>query len=134
MTQPQAKECKKCRESPAIHLSQGAWLQGHLDPQGFVKGGTRLIWGCSNWELIKVRKELSKELSEKHSHLKKKDLKKLLNIELNKVRNVGLFEGQNNMGKILMICRDCLQNGTEPQIDLNLLASKGIYILGEKIL
>ena len=97
-------------------------------------GGTRLIWGCSNRELIKVRKELSMKLTEKHSHLKKKDLKKLLNVELNKVRNVGLFEGQNNMGKILMICRDCLQNGTEPQVDLNMLASKGIYILGEKIL
>ena len=94
-------------------------------------GGSGHIWGCSNRELVRVRKKLEQELKEKNGHLKKKDLKLLLNVELNKVRNIGLFEGQNNIGKILMICRRCLQNGTEPPIDYFLLESQNIYILGE---
>ena len=43
-----------------------------------------------------------------------------------------LLQGSNGMGKILMICRDCLRNGTEPQIDYELLNRSNIYILGER--
>jgi hypothetical protein len=57
----------------------------------------------------------------------------LVNLETNKVNSVGEWRGQNNIGKILMICRDCLAQGTEPEIDYELLDSSNIYILGKRI-
>ena len=96
-------------------------------------GSTGQIWGCSNRELVKVRKEKEAELKEKYAHLSKGSLKSLINIEINSIRKIGLFKGQNNLGKILMICRQCLKNGTQPQIDLQLLESKEIYLFGKRI-
>ena len=95
--------------------------------------GTGHIWGCSNRELVKVRKEKEAELKEKYAYLSKDSLKLLINIEINLIRKIGLFKGQNNIGKILMICRRCLKNGTQPDIDLQLLESKNIYIFGKRI-
>ena len=37
------------------------------------------------------------------------------------------------MGKILTICRQCLENKTEPDIDYELLKSKHIHMLGEEV-
>lgn len=45
----------------------------------------------------------------------------------------GLLEGGNAVGKILTICRRCLIEHIEPQIDTELLNSKGLYILGERV-
>ena len=45
----------------------------------------------------------------------------------------GLLRGANGMGKILMLCRDCLRKGTEPQIDYDLLNKSNIYIFGERV-
>lgn len=45
----------------------------------------------------------------------------------------GLLRGANDMGKILMLCRDCLRKGTEPQIDYDLLNKSNIYIFGERV-
>lgn len=39
--------------------------------------------------------------------------------------------GQNNIGKILMICRHCLTTGTEPEIDYTLLNSARITIFNK---
>ena len=50
-----------------------------------------------------------------------------------KVNDIGTFVGQNNLGKILMICRDCLIQGVGPPIDYNLLETKDIHILGKRI-
>ena len=50
-----------------------------------------------------------------------------------KVNGIGTFVGQNNLGKILMICRDCLIQGVGPPIDYNLLETKDIHILGKRI-
>lgn len=96
-------------------------------------GGTGRIWGCSNRELVVVRKALAQSIAEKHPGMLKKDLKYLTNVETNAIRNVGTFTGQNNIGKILMICRDCLKRGVEPDIDLGLLRSKKITILGKQL-
>lgn len=96
-------------------------------------GGSAQIWGCSNRELVAVRKALAQSLPEKHPDLTKKDLKHLINLETNAIRNVGIFKGQNNIGKILMICRDCIKQGIEPDIDLELLRSKDIFILGTRL-
>lgn len=50
------------------------------------------------------------------------------------VRNeeVGLYQGKNVMGKILMLCKYCLIHGTSPAIDFELLNNSNIYILGQK--
>ena len=52
---------------------------------------------------------------------------------MNDFCNYGIFEGNNEMGKILMIVKKCLHDGTEPQIDYELLMSKNIYLLGQSV-
>lgn len=96
-------------------------------------GGSGRIWGCSNRELVEARKAITKSLTEKHADLTKKNLAFLINVETNAIRNIGVFKGQNNIGKILMICRDCIKRGIEPSIDLELLRSKNIFILGKRL-
>lgn len=96
-------------------------------------GGSGQIWGCSNRELVEARKAVAQSIAEKHSDLSKKNLDFLINVETNAIRNVGIFRGQNNIGKILMICRDCIKRGIEPDIDLELLRSKQIFILGKQL-
>ncbi len=96
-------------------------------------GGTGRVWGCSNRELVEVRKQAAMSLTEKHTNLTKKNLAFLINVETNAIRNKGLFFGQNNIGKILMICRDCIKRGITPEININLLRSKNIHILGKRL-
>lgn len=45
----------------------------------------------------------------------------------------GIISGGNAVGKILTICRRCLIEGTQPEIDTDLLNKAGIYFLGNKI-
>lgn len=97
-------------------------------------GGSGQIWGCSNRELVEARKAVAQTIAEKHSDLSKKNLDFLINVETNTIRNVGIFRGQNNIGKILMICRDCIKRGTNPYIDIDLLRSKNIFILGKLLI
>lgn len=96
-------------------------------------GGSGRIWGCANRELVEARKEVAESITEKRSDLNKKNLAFIINVETNAIRNVGLFIGQNNIGKILMICRQCLKNGIQPAIDIELLRSKRIFILGKEL-
>lgn len=97
-------------------------------------GGTAQIWGCKNPELIAYRKELADRITRwSDANLTKTALDNKINIETNKVRNIGEFVGQNNIGKILMICRRCLLEGTEPPIDRTLLNSANITILGNHL-
>ena len=51
--------------------------------------------------------------------------------EWGNITNVGSFVGENNMGKILMMCTIALQNNTVPLIDYELLRAKKIYLFGE---
>ena len=68
-----------------------------------------------------------------HKDMKHKDLKHLINVETNKINDIGVWKGQNNIGKILMICRDCLIEGSEPEIDYDLLQQSNIYLFGKKL-
>ena len=97
------------------------------------KGGSAEVWGCRNRELVDYRKSLAAEITRANPNMKKKHLKHLINVETNKVDSIGEWRGQNNIGKILMICRDCLIHGTEPEIDYELLTRANIYILGERL-
>lgn len=97
-------------------------------------GGTAQIWGCKNPELIAERRRLAQRIKRwSEANLTKKAINLKINIETNKIRNIGEFVGQNNMGKILMICRRCLIEGIEPPIDRNLLNAANINILGKVI-
>lgn len=96
-------------------------------------GGSGRIWGCANHELVEARKAIARSITEKHTDISRKNLDFLINVRTNVTRNVGIFKGQNNIGKILMICRDCIRRGTNPDIDLDLLRSKDIFILGKRL-
>ena len=96
-------------------------------------GGTAEIWGCKNKTLTEARKELAIKLKAENSHLNNKELAHLINVETNKLNNIGEWRGQNNIGKILMLCRDCLIEGSEPEIDYDLLQQSNIYLFGKKL-
>lgn len=96
-------------------------------------GGTANIWGCSNKKLVFKRNEKEKEIRLNNSHLKKKEVEKIISIEINKIRDIGIYTGQNNMGKILMLCKRCIELNIEPPFNKDLLNSKNIYINNIKI-
>lgn len=92
---------------------------------------TASIWGCENKELRNIRKLKEKEIMSRSEHMTKKKLEELVNVETNDIRSHGKWIGQNNMGKILMICRQCIRDGSQPDIDYELLRGKRIHIFGE---
>lgn len=98
---------------------------------------TKTVWGCTNVELAERRAEVKrvvvKQAKNVNSKISKAALKRLIDKETCKVNGIGTFVGQNNLGKILMICRDCLMQGIEPPIDYALLESKDIHIMGKRI-
>ena len=100
-------------------------------------GDTKEVWGCTNQALsakrAEVKKETVRQAKASNPKISKTALKRLVNSETCKVNGIGTFVGQNNLGKILMICRDCLIQGVEPPIDYNLLETKDIHILGKRI-
>ena len=100
-------------------------------------GDTREVWGCTNTELAIRRAELKKKVTRQaksdNPKISKAALKRIVNSETCKVNGIGTFVGQNNLGKILMICRDCLIQGVEPPIDYALLESKDIHIMGKRL-
>lgn len=97
------------------------------------RGGSAEIWGCKNMELHNARLNLETVLINRHKGLSHSEMETLVNLETNKINNVGEWHGQNNIGKILMICRDCLANGTEPDIDYELLDNASIFILDKRL-
>jgi len=94
-------------------------------------GATSSVWGAKNKELRAVRRALKKELIAHNPTMRKKDLNLLISKECGNITNVGSFVGENNMGKILMMCKIALQNNTVPPIDYELLRAKKIYLFGE---
>ena len=93
--------------------------------------GSADVWGCRNKELVDYRNALAAEITEANPSMKKKALKHLINVETNKVDSIGEWRGQNNIGKILMICRDCIKEGKQPVMDYSLLRDAQIHIFGK---
>lgn len=91
---------------------------------------TAHIWGCSNPDLLLARREQEATLLPRMAHMTRKEANRRLNIEWNRLDGVGLWRGQNNMGKILMACRDALRTSTEPAIDFALLRSHPVHLFG----
>lgn len=97
-------------------------------------GGSAEIWGCRNKEQLAVRKEVmpivESIVGKKGSN--KKEREHLVNCAINEFQ-AGVFRGQNNIGKILMMCRTAIKLGVEPPIDYDLLERSNIYIFGERL-
>lgn len=96
-------------------------------------GGSAEIWGCRNKELVNKRKIVEAQLREQHQDKTKKEIEYLINVETNKIDDLGEWRGQNNIGKILMICKQSIEEGTVPDIDYNMLNEAKIYIAGNLI-
>lgn len=94
-------------------------------------GGSAGCWGCKNKKLVDERKVVERQLREQYKGLSKKEIDYLVNIETNKIDDIGEWSGQNNIGKILMICKHYLEDGSLPDIDYDILNSSRIYILGD---
>ncbi|MCC8038285.1 MAG: NADAR domain-containing protein [Bacteroidales bacterium] len=126
---------QKCRGSQDFryHLLQSVDYDILVENTTTDNQGTAEIWGCRNPELTKVRKDCANAIKANPGNRTKAELKRYILVETNKIRNRGEWRGQNNIGKILMICRKALLLGIEPPIDYEFLAQYDIHILGKKI-
>lgn len=100
---------------------------------GSKNNDTTTFWGAKNNERREFAMVMKKHLNDTEPDDKKGTRKKMLLEELNNYTDFGVFRGCNVMGKILMICRKCQADGTEPSIDYELLRSKHIHLLGEEL-
>ena len=97
------------------------------------KNSTDDFWGCRNTEI-----KAFNDLVEDYVKLSCKDKSDAEQYEIisayrNDFCNYGKFSGTNAMGKILMLCKQCLHDNTEPDIDYDLLRSKNIYLCGNRL-
>lgn len=125
-----AKECEAFRNL-LMAIPQGTTIIEDVSFKPFEANGADL-WGARNPEKKKFGK-LAKKYAEVLNFKTKKATEAVEDRLLWDYCNVGVYEGKNVMGKILMIIIDCLHNGTEPDIDYELLRSKYIHFLGEEI-
>lgn len=97
-------------------------------------GGSAEIWGCKNYEHQRVKNAVAEETRQRlEGTMSKKALEAVIGVECCKVQNVGTWVGQNNIGKILMMCREAIKENAEPAIDRALLESKHIIILDKEL-
>lgn len=100
----------------------------HKKPQKGQKD-TSAFWGTRNKELEDSRDTVERDVVIRNYGIKEKELSRLQMKARNCISNIGMWEGVNCMGKILTICKSCIENGTEPPIDYDLLKSKKIHLL-----
>lgn len=91
-----------------------------------------VVWGCRNNDK-KVFGELVNKYANTQTFKTEAAKKRFINQYLWDYCNYGVYEGQNILGKILTIIKDCLHKGTQPPIDYALLNSKKIYLMGNRI-
>lgn len=103
-----------------------------IEDSTFLKGHRAAIWGCRNDELKKHLDALRKEL--KAQGMCKAAIKREQDrMRLGEWSTTGIFRGQNLMGKILMVCKQALEQGAEPPIDYALLQDAHINLLGREL-
>ena len=91
-------------------------------------GKTAEVWGAKNQDLEAARERAVKLLtSSPNRKVSKEEIQKTYN----SINHIGVYKGQNLMGKILKLCQLALVEGKELDIDYDLLKSKSIYLLGE---
>ena len=92
---------------------------------------TALFWGMANQELEDCRAIIENEVEIKNPYAATKTVERQKMEERNRINDIGIWSGKNCMGKILTICKWCLDNNTEPPIDYDLLRSKEIHLFGK---
>ena len=103
-----------------------------IEDSTFQVGRTATVWGTRNVELKRRLNAYKKEL--KAQGMCKAAIKREQDrMRLGEWSTIGVFKGQNLMGKILMACRRALVNSTEPNIDYALLRNSHINILGTEL-
>lgn len=90
------------------------------------------FWGARNPEKMAFDK-LAKKYVASLKLSTKTATKDAVNKLLWEYCNVGTYTGNNVMGKILTIVKQCLHDGTQPDIDYDLLKSKNIHFFGTPI-
>ena len=103
-----------------------------IEDSTFQRGSTATVWGTRNDELKKRLNDLRKELKAQgvcKAAIKREQDK----MRLGEWATIGVFKGQNLMGKILMTCKQALEQGAEPPIDYALLQDAHINLLGREL-
>ncbi len=105
-----------------------------------IKEGTSSNWGTKNQELEDARDivgryaemQYYKKMKKDGGRANKTDVDKVIQDARNSIHYIGTYRGgKNYMGKILKRCQLALLDGTEPQINYDLLREKKIYLFGE---
>lgn len=104
-----------------------------IEDSSWQTSNTSLLWGCKNIEFKNFKNSLKKRITSENEGLKKCEIDRKFKDELSKHKLFGTFSGQNNMGKILMLCKKSIENNTEPSIDYNLLKRYEIFLLGSRL-
>ena len=94
---------------------------------------TPIFWGARNKERKEYHSLIEQYVKLTELSSVKAPKKRKIADAYNNFTDYGVFKGSNVMGKILTICRNCWKEGKEPPIDYELLRSKDIYLLGEKL-
>lgn len=125
-----ANECGDFRNL-LMTLPQGTSIIEDVSFKPYNENGAD-FWGARNPE----KKEFGK-LAKKYARSLGLSTKKAIDEVEDKLLweycNIGTYTGCNVMGKILTYIKQCLHNGTEPDIDYELLKSKNIHLLGKLI-
>ena len=103
-----------------------------IEDVSFMNGSNRLVWGCENNELKKIKKEKLKVLKQRLIEENIAYNKQFRQLLFNRFHH-GIWEGQNIMGKILTYFMICMKNNIKPKIDFDLLRNMDIYWFGEKL-
>lgn len=93
---------------------------------------TAAFWGCRNakqYEFYSLYNRYVKQMQINNSKRREQIVKE----RMNDFCNIGTFIGNNAMGKILMITKRCLHEGTVPDINFDLLNRKDIHLLGNRL-
>ena len=103
-----------------------------IEDSTFQTGHTATVWGTRNMEMKTRLNAYKNEL--KAQGYSKAAIKRACDAKrLGEWSTVGVFKGQSLMGKILMACKEALENGTEPCIDYALLQEVHINLLGREL-
>ncbi len=100
-----------------------------IEDSTFQRSTTAAVWGTKNATQRRLVADYKKQL-EAEGHNKAAIKRACDEKRLGEWRKQGVFVGKNLMGKILMLCRDAVVSGTTPDIDLELLRSKRLYLFG----
>lgn len=108
-----------------------------VEDTSFQIGEKRLIWGAENHDLKMIKLEKLKELKARLMEFDIPVSKKIKQQLFNSLYGCGAFTGKNLMGKTLTSMRIYLRNqngnGVGPDINYELLNSKEIFLLGQKL-